>query len=167
VALAGAIITAVVTGVFRQHFAAIEENELLAQSLGLVVWHYKAFGFLIAAGISGLAGFALVNMLLTAHPSSFSPLASVNYIAYAIIGGKGSMLGSVIGGTLLVVAADMFSARGEYSQFLFGLLIVIIVLVAKEGIFGGLTLAFNRLMPADRPKAAPSLSASAVTEGQR
>jgi branched-chain amino acid transport system permease protein len=167
VALLGAIITAVVTGVFRQHFAAIEENELLAQSLGLVVWHYKAFGFLIAAGVSGLAGFALVNMLLTAHPSSFSPLSSVNYIAYAIIGGKSSMLGPVIGGTLLVVAADMFSARGEYSQFLFGLLIVIIVLVAKEGIFGGLAQAFRRLRPASRPKVAPSLSASMVTEGQR
>jgi branched-chain amino acid transport system permease protein len=166
-ALLGAIITAVVTSVFRQHFAAIEENELLAQSLGLVVWHYKAFGFLIAAGISGLAGFALVNMLLTAHPSSFSPLSSVNYIAYAIIGGKSSMLGAVIGGTLLVVAAEVFSARGEYSQFLFGLLIVVIVLVAKEGIVGALTQVLNRLMPAERPKDAPSLSVSTVTEGQR
>lgn len=167
VALAGALITAAVTGAFRQHFAAIEENELLAQSLGLVVWHYKAFGFVVAAGISGLAGFALVNMLLTAHPSSFSPLSSVNYIAYAIIGGKSSMLGSVIGGTLLVVASDMFSTRGEYSQFLFGLLIVIIVLVAKDGIFGALAQMFSRLMPAGRPKDTPPLSASTVTEGQR
>ena len=84
---------------------------MLAQSLGLVVWRYKAFGFSIAAGVSGLAGFALVNMLLTAHPTSFSPLSSVDYIAYAIIGGKGSMLGPVVGGALGVGRGDIFAAR--------------------------------------------------------
>jgi branched-chain amino acid transport system permease protein len=135
-ALAGATITAAVTRILRQHFAAIEENELLAQSLGLVVWHYKAFGFVIAAGVSGLAGFALVNMLLTAHPTSFSPLSSVNYIAYTIIGGKTSMLGPMVGGALLIWAGDLFALRGEYSQFLFGFLIVVVVLVARDGIVG-------------------------------
>ncbi|QDW39931.1 branched-chain amino acid ABC transporter permease [Bradyrhizobium sp. KBS0727] len=135
-ALAGATITAMVTRGLRQHFAAIEENELLAQSLGLVVWHYKAFGFAVAAGVSGLAGFALVNMLLTAHPTSFSPLSSVNYIAYAIIGGKGSMLGPVVGGALLIWAGEIFALRGEYSQFLFGFLIVVVVLAARDGVVG-------------------------------
>lgn len=135
-ALVGAIVTAVVTRGLRQHFAAIEENELLAQSLGLVVWHYKAFGFVIAAGVSGLAGFALVNMLLTAHPTSFSALSSVNYIAYTIIGGKSSMLGPIVGGALLIWAGDIFALRGEYSQFLFGFLIVVVVLVARDGIVG-------------------------------
>jgi ABC-type branched-subunit amino acid transport system permease subunit len=135
-ALAGALITAAVTRGLRQHFAAIEENELLAQSLGLVVWHYKAFGFAIAAGVSGLAGFALVNMLLTAHPTSFSPLSSVNYIAYTIIGGKSTMLGPLVGGTLLIWAGDVFALRGEFSQLLFGFLIVVVVLVAREGIVG-------------------------------
>lgn len=135
-ALAGATITAAVTRILRQHFAAIEENELLAQSLGLVVWHYKAFGFVIAAGVSGLAGFALVNMLLTAHPTSFSPLSSVNYIAYTIIGGKASMLGPVVGGALLIWAGDLFALRGEYSQFLFGFLIVVVVLAARDGVVG-------------------------------
>ncbi|CAH1663405.1 branched-chain amino acid ABC transporter permease [Chelatococcus asaccharovorans] len=135
-ALAAALATAALTVRFRQHFAAIEENELLAQSLGLVVWHYKALGFVVAAGVSGLAGFALVNMLLMAHPSSFNPLSSVNYIAYAIIGGKGSMLGPVVGATVLVFASDLFAIKGEYSQFLFGFLLVTVVLVARDGIVG-------------------------------
>jgi len=167
-ALTGAIITALVTRVLRQHFAAIEENELLAQSLGLVVWHYKAFGFVIAAGVSGLAGFALVNMLLTAHPTSFSPLASVNYIAYAIIGGKASMLGPVVGGFVLVWAADLFSLRGEYSQFLFGFLIVVVVLVARDGIVGAVVNQFRRLAPI-RPSGivANSLPTRTATEVRR
>lgn len=167
-ALAAAIITAAVTRVLRQHFAAIEENELLAQSLGLVVWHYKAFGFVIAAGISGLAGFALVNMLLTAHPTSFSPLSSVNYIAYAIVGGKSVMLGPVIGATLLVWAADLFAIRGEYSQFLFGFLIVVVVLVAKDGIVGALSRQLLRLSSIRTPamSSSASLSVSPTSESR-
>lgn len=167
-ALAAAIITAAVTRVLRQHFAAIEENELLAQSLGLVVWHYKAFGFVIAAGISGLAGFALVNMLLTAHPTSFSPLSSVNYIAYAIVGGKSVMLGPVIGATLLVWAADLFAIRGEYSQFLFGFLIVVVVLVAKDGIVGALSRQLLRLSSIRTPamSSPASLSVSPTSESR-
>jgi branched-chain amino acid transport system permease protein len=167
-ALAAAIVTAVVTRFFRQHFAAIEENELLAQSLGLVVWHYKAFGFVIAAGISGLAGFALVNMLLTAHPTSFSPLSSVNYIAYTIIGGKSAMLGPVVGGTVLVWAADLFAIRGEYSQFLFGFLIVVVVLVAKDGIVGALSRQLRRVLSIKAPAmSSPArLSATAPTESR-
>ena len=56
-ALAGAIVTAAVTRILRQHFAAIEENELLAQSLGLVVWHYKALWFRDRGGRVGPRGF--------------------------------------------------------------------------------------------------------------
>ncbi|MBS7701361.1 MULTISPECIES: branched-chain amino acid ABC transporter permease [unclassified Chelatococcus] len=137
-ALVAAIVTAVVTRVFRQQFAGIEENEMLSQSLGLVVWHYKAFGFVIAGGVSGLAGFALVNMLLTAHPTSFAPLSSVNFIAYAFIGGQASILGPLVGAGVLVWAAELFSLRGEYSQMLFGLLIVVVVLSARAGIVGTL-----------------------------
>lgn len=152
-ALAAALVTAALTVRFRQHFAAIEENELLAQSLGLVVWHYKALGFVVAAGVSGLAGFSLVNMLMMAHPTSFSPLSSVNYIAYAIIGGKGSLFGPVMGAAVLVFASDLFAIKGEYSQFLFGFLLVTVVLVARDGIVGTIERLFRR-----PPRKAPASS---------
>ncbi|MCZ7657355.1 MAG: branched-chain amino acid ABC transporter permease [Xanthobacteraceae bacterium] len=143
-----AIITAALTRYYRQHFASIEENEVLAQSLGLVVWRYKVIGFVVAAGLSGMAGFLLVNMLLTAHPTSFSPISSVNYIAYAIVGGRSSILGPIIGSTLLVWAANIFSIQGEYSQGLFGLLIMICVTLAKGGIVGTAILLWERYGPA-------------------
>lgn len=146
-ALVAAVVTAALTSRFRQHFAAIEENELLAQSLGLVVWRYKALGFVVAAGVSGLAGFALVNMLMMAHPTSFSPLSSVNYIAYTLVGGKASMLGPLVGAGVLVIAADLFAIKGEYSQFLFGFLLVVVVLAARDGIVGTIARLFRRWRP--------------------
>ena len=134
--LAAALITAFLTSFYRQNFAAIEENEVLAQSLGLVTWRYKALGFVVAAGLAGMAGFATVNMLLTAHPSSFGPLSSVNYIGYTVIGGRISMLGPIVGSVVLVWATNLFAIRGEYSAGLFGLLIIIVVMLAKGGIVG-------------------------------
>jgi branched-chain amino acid transport system permease protein len=166
VAIVAAAITAVVAGVLRQPFAAIEENEVLAESLGLVVWRYKVIGFVIAAGLAGMAGFSLVNMLLTAHPTSFSPVSSVNYIAYAIVGGRASLLGPLIGSTLLVWMSNLFSNQGQYSPGLFGLLIIVVVLVAKGGIVGTLARLWTRLVPARAARANPPAAASAVQTGR-
>ncbi|AEF88664.1 ABC-type transporter, integral membrane subunit [Delftia sp. Cs1-4] len=135
-ALLAAAITLAITHRYRAEFASIEENETLGESLGLVIWRYRTAGFVVAAGVAGLAGFALVNMLLTAHPSSFSSFSSVNYIAYAIVGGRGALLGPVLGGTLLVSTSNLFSSQGEYSAGLFGLLIIGVVTLAPGGLVG-------------------------------
>ena len=135
-AILAAFITLAVTHRFRPEFASIEENETLAESLGLVAWRYRTIGFVVAAGVAGLGGFALVNMLLTAHPSSFSSFSSVNYIAYAIVGGRGTMLGPVLGTGLLVWMSNMFSSQGQYSAGLFGLLIILVVTIAPGGLVG-------------------------------
>jgi branched-chain amino acid transport system permease protein len=165
VAVAAAIITALVTSYHRQNFAAIEENETLAQSLGLVVWRYKVLGFVVAAGLAGMAGFSLVNMLLTAHPTSFSPSSSVNYIAYTIVGGRVSMLGPLVGSALLVWTSNLFSNQGQYSQGLFGLLIVIVVLVARGGIVGTVSNLASLIRPVrERDNISAAAPPSAVGE---
>jgi len=144
-AMLATVITGVLTRWFRQHFAAIEENEILAESLGLVVWRYKALGFVMAAGIAGLAGYALVNMLLTAHPSSFDSATAVDFIAYTIIGGRLSILGPVLGTGALVYATNLFGTHGQYAQGLYGVLILVVVMVARGGIVGAMAALWRRM----------------------
>jgi branched-chain amino acid transport system permease protein len=144
IALLATLITAALTRYFRRHFAAIEENEVLAESLGLVVWRYKALGFVISAGVAGLAGFLLVNMLLTAHPSSFDSIISVDFIAYSIIGGRVSILGPIVGTSLMVYATNLFGTHGQYAQGLYGVLILVVILVARGGIVGTVTALLRR-----------------------
>ncbi|KND62101.1 Branched-chain amino acid transport system permease protein LivM [Candidatus Burkholderia verschuerenii] len=151
---------------FRDPFDGIRENELLARSLGLVVWHYKALAFCLAAGLAGLAGFSLVNMLLMAHPSSFAANNGVTYIAYAIIGGQGGMLGAIVGAGLLVWATAFFSIGGEYSNGLFGLLVMIIVLVAPSGVAGVLGKIGERLLAAVRSRGHGNLSGASPREAR-
>jgi branched-chain amino acid transport system permease protein len=136
IAIVGAALTLAVTQRFRPEFTSIEENETLAESLGVAIWQYRTIGFVASAGMSGLAGLALVNMLATAHPSSFSSFSAVNYIAYAFIGGRRTMLGAVIGSVLLIFMSNLFSSQGAYSAGLFGLLLIAVVMIAPTGLVG-------------------------------
>ncbi len=166
VALLAAIVTALASVHYRQQFAAIEENEILAQSLGLVVWRYKVIGFVIAAGLAGMAGCSLVNMLLTAHPTSFSPASSVNYIAYAVVGGRGSLLGAIVGSTLLVWMSNLFSNQGQYSQGLFGLLLIVVVLAARGGIVGTILAILRHVMRPGRARRGLPSAQAAIKDGR-
>jgi len=144
-AIVATLITGALTRWFKQHFAAIEENEILAESLGLVVWRYKALGFVVAAGVAGLAGYSLVNMLLTAHPSSFDSSTAVDFIAYTIIGGRLSILGPILGTGALVYATNLFGTHGQYAQGLYGVLILVVVLAARGGIVGTIATLWRRV----------------------
>jgi branched-chain amino acid transport system permease protein len=104
--------------------------------MGVPLWKYRTLGFVASAGVSGLAGFALVNQLSTAHPSSFASFSAINYIAYVFIGGRRTMLGTLVGTVLLVVMSNAFSSQAQYSQGLFGLLLIFVIMVAPSGLVG-------------------------------
>lgn len=158
--LVAALITVVLTRMIRQQLAAIETNELLAQSLGLAVWRYKLISFMVAGGISGLAGLALVNMLLMAHPSSFEAFSALDYIVYTIVGGQASIVGPVIGSAILVWATDALAEHGEYSELIYGVLIIVVMSVARDGIVGLVAKLIERLRDRhrDQSKVSPRVS---------
>ena len=136
--LVATVIALAVTQRFRPEFTSIEENETLAESLGVAVWKYRTIGFVASAGVSGLAGFALVNMLATAHPSSFASWSVNNYIAYVFVGGRNTMLGVVIGTYLLVTTTNIFSAYAHLSAGMFGVLLLVVMMAAPGGLVGTL-----------------------------
>jgi branched-chain amino acid transport system permease protein len=163
VAIVAALITLAVTHRFRPEFSSIEENETLAESLGLPVWKYRTVGFIASAGVCGLAGFALVNQLSTAHPSEFASFSAINYIAYVFIGGRRTMLGVLVGTLLLVSMSNVFNSQAQYSEGLFGLLLIVVIMAAPGGIVG---LA-RRLLARLRPRAAAPRDAAAQPDRKR
>jgi branched-chain amino acid transport system permease protein len=145
VGICASLVTFAVTHRFRPEFSSIEENETLAQSLGVTVQIYRTIGFIVSAGVSGLAGFALVDQLSTANPSSFASFSAINYIAYAFIGGRRTMLGAVVGSVLLVSMSNAFSSQAQYSSALFGVLLIAVVMIAPGGLVGAFQSAFSAL----------------------
>jgi len=136
VCAAAMLCTLLVTQRFRAEFTSIEENETLAESLGVAIWKYRTIGFVASAGVAGLAGFALANMLATAHPSSFASWSVINFIAYAFIGGRGTMLGVVAGSALLIVMNSIFSSYAQLSAGMNGVLLLVVMIAAPGGLVG-------------------------------
>jgi branched-chain amino acid transport system permease protein len=155
-AIVAALITLAVTHRFRAEFTSIEENETLAESLGVALWKYRTIGFIASAGVSGLAGFALVNMLSTAHPSLFASWSVNNYIAYAFVGGRGTMLGIVVGSALLIVMTNYFSAFANLSAGLFGVLLIVVMMLAPSGIVGSLVKLVDNIRTRSGERLNPS-----------
>ncbi|GAA5113980.1 branched-chain amino acid ABC transporter ATP-binding protein/permease [Pseudonocardia adelaidensis] len=134
--IVGVLVVVAVTLRWRRHFAGIKENEPLAASLGLRPWLYKTLAFAAGAGIAGLAGLVLVNQIGNAHPDSFSPFMAVNHVAGAVVGGSGSILGPIVGAGILSWLTHTFAEQAEYAQLLLGAVLVVVVLVARDGVTG-------------------------------
>ncbi|MBL8589278.1 MAG: branched-chain amino acid ABC transporter permease [Methylobacteriaceae bacterium] len=143
---------------YRAEFTSIEENETLAESLGVAVWKYRMIGYIVSAGVAGLAGLALVNMLGTAHPSSFASWSVNNYIAYVFVGGRGTVLGVVVGSYLLIYMTNVFNAYAHLSAGLFGLLLIAVMMAAPGGVVGTAVKLFGgfRADKGDAPRPAPA-----------
>jgi len=156
-AIVAALITFVVTHRFRAEFTSIEENETLAESLGVALWKYRTIGFIASAGVSGLAGFALVNMLSTAHPSLFASWSVNSYIAYAFVGGRGTLLGVAVGSALLIAVTNYFSAFANLSAGLFGVLLIVVMMLAPSGIVGSFVKLADYIRSRSVTRSAPSI----------
>lgn len=115
---------------------SIRENEQRMWALGYDPRHYKILAFMLSGAITGCAG-ALDAMLLGIAPlSNIDAGMSQNILIAAILGGSGSLFGSVIGAAALVLGGDFLSELWPRWQLLLGVFLVLLVLCAPDGFSG-------------------------------
>ncbi len=125
-------------------FLVVRENEVVAQGMGVNVARTKMLAFVISGFFAGVAGGLMGFTARLAHPEAFGLQLSVDYVAMIIVGGLGSLGGSLLGAafvTLLPEAiqrvgeifnvADMLSALREMA---FGLLIIAFLIFEPHGL---------------------------------
>jgi branched-chain amino acid transport system permease protein len=128
---------------------AIHQNEHRLRSLGCPVLKYKLAAYVLAGALGGLAG-----SLTAQHTGFVSPdlafwTVSGEALIMVIVGGMGSLLGPVIGAAVIILMRHELSALTEFWTFYMGLFFVAVVLLASDGIYGGLTRLW-RLLPIPR-----------------
>jgi branched-chain amino acid transport system permease protein len=128
-------------------FLAIRESEIAAQASGVPVARYKTIAFGLSAFYTGVAGglFAFVVGFLS--PDAFDVFLSVDFVVMIIVGGLGSVPGSILGATLVTVLNDSLAAIQNYRPLVFGAMLVACMLFMP----GGVTRALAAVMPARRP----------------
>ena len=121
---------------------AIHDSEIAALVLGIDVARKKLTIFIISAIYASVAGsyLALFNGHVTPDVAGF--LRSIELVAMVVLGGMGSIFGSLIGAALLVVLPQVLTVFHEYEQALLGLIIMVFMIFLRQGIVPSLAAAF-------------------------
>jgi branched-chain amino acid transport system permease protein len=113
---------------------AIHDSEVAARVLGVDVARMKLLVFVISAIYASVAGsyFALLNGHITPDVSGF--LRSIELVAMVVLGGMGSVAGSLVGSALLVVLPQTLTFLHEYEHMVLGLIVMAVMIFLRAGI---------------------------------
>jgi branched-chain amino acid transport system permease protein len=133
---------------------AIRDDEVAAEALGVDTTRYKVLAFVIGSFFAGLAGglFAHYNAYL--HPNSFTFLKSIEIIAMVVLGGLGSITGSVLAAILLTVLPEALRSAQELRMVLYSLMIIVLMITRPGGLMGSREISFGRLFGRRRARTA-------------
>jgi branched-chain amino acid transport system permease protein len=119
---------------------AVREDEVAAASMGIPVVRLKLLAFSVSAGLAGLAGAFFAGFTGFVDPSTSTFEQSVLILAMVILGGMGSLSGSLVGATLLYLAPnllrDAIPEISDYRLLFFGFLLVAMMLFRPQGLLG-------------------------------
>jgi branched-chain amino acid transport system permease protein len=123
---------------------AIHDSEVAARVLGVDVARKKLAIFVISAVYASVAGslLALFNGYITPDAAGF--LRSIELVAMVVLGGMGSIVGSLVGAGVLVVLPQALTIFHDYEQALLGLVVMVFMIFLRQGIVPSIAAAFAR-----------------------
>lgn len=140
-------------------FIAIRDSDVAASTMGVNLTYYKTLSFAVSAFYTGIAGGLYAFILGFINPEGFHIIMSITFLAMVVVGGVGSIMGSIAGATLmtyldiklqaiqdipglgkiLVSFSEKYMSMGGISNvaiIVYGLIMILIVLFEPLGIFG-------------------------------
>ena len=129
---------------FGQILKSIRENEDRAISLGYAAARYKLMAFVISAALSGLAGSTKVMVFQLASLTDVQWQMSGEVVLMAVLGGIGTMLGPLVGASIIVLLQNELAQIGSVSTIVQGAVFVVCVLLFRRGIVGEIAYRLRR-----------------------
>jgi branched-chain amino acid transport system permease protein len=128
---------------YRRAFDAVRESSYAAQSLGMPIGRIKLFAFSLAAGFAGLAGGLFIVVVGFIDPTEFGISASLRHITFIVVGGLGSVAGSILGAITLTALPEFLRGTREYSDMVYGAVLLATLLFMPRGLKGLLDTLWN------------------------
>lgn len=117
-------------------FEALRDNPIAASYSGIRVPDYKVLCFTVASFFTGIAGSAMVHFSNYASPFNYTLDESIILLQMAILGGLGSLPGSILGSSILIILPELSRTFYEYRLMFTGFLMVILMIWSPNGILG-------------------------------
>ena len=131
-----AVVHRIVRSSFGRTLIAIREDEIAAEAMGVDTTRSKVTSFVVSAALTGIAGGLFGHYLMYINTNSFSFLKSFDMIIMIVIGGLGSITGSVLGAFVFIGLSEALRELGDYRVVFFALLLIVIMRVRPQGILG-------------------------------
>jgi branched-chain amino acid transport system permease protein len=125
-----------VKGYIGRAFIALRESEIAAQTIGIDLAKYKTIAFAISAFYTGVAGGLFAYLITFLSPDAFTIELSIDFIAMIVIGGMGSILGSIIGAVILTGMQQVLASLLDLQILVFGISLIIFMIFMPRGISG-------------------------------
>ncbi|UUP16676.1 urea ABC transporter permease subunit UrtC [Nitratireductor thuwali] len=131
------VCSAIVNSKLGKVLVAVRDAESRTRFLGYRVDRYKLFAFTASAVIAGIAGALYVPQVGIINPGEFAPANSIEVVIWAAVGGRGTLVGPIIGAVLVNAGKSWFTGvLPEFWLFALGGLFVAVTLFLPKGIVG-------------------------------
>jgi branched-chain amino acid transport system permease protein len=138
-------------------WAAIREDEVAAAANGVPTVKYKLMAFAIGASTSGMAGVIYASRIGYINPASFPVVLSISVVSYVIFGGMGSIVGVIVGASVLTFLPAVFQEQNIVNQqditMWIGAILVVMMIFRSQG-----------LIPSRRRKRELSMAAAGIAD---
>lgn len=122
---------------------SIREDEIAAEAMGINLTRYKVTAFAIGAFFAGIAGALHASYFYFIKPDMFGFLKSVNVLVIVVLGGLGSLSGSVIAAILLALISSLLQQFPDLQMVFYSLALVIIMIFRPQGLMGSKELSLK------------------------
>ncbi len=117
-------------------FMAIHTSEPGAQAMGIDVFRYKLFVFVLSALFAAVAGVLYAHYLSFVAPSSFGFGFSVKLVVMVVLGGMTSIWGGLVGAVFLTILPELLRAFENIELLLYGAVLIVCIMFMPDGIMG-------------------------------
>jgi len=125
---------------------SIHDSEVAANAMGINTSKLKIQVFMISAVFGSVAGSLYTHYVTFVSPSSFGLFFSILLVMMVVIGGMHSVWGALIGAALLTILPEFLRALKDFEIFVYGAVLLLIMIFLPRGLIGGLEYLFNRLI---------------------
>lgn len=125
---------------------SIREDEIAAEASGISTTHYKVFAFTLAAFFAGVAGGLYAHYVGVLEPKNFGFTKSIEYLVMVVLGGMGSISGSIISAFVLTLLPEALRGFSDYRMLVYSLMLILMMLFRPAGLLGTRELSLSAIL---------------------
>lgn len=136
VILSVVIITMAMTSRKGLEILSIREDEIAAENIGINMNRIKVYGFALAAFFAGIGGSLYAHNIGILTPDKFGFLFSIEILVMVVLGGLGSITGTILSATILTTLNEYLREFSQYRYLLYSIILILLMIFRPTGIFG-------------------------------